>query len=246
MTVRAFEASPEFEVHNENDRRAFDRFQLRSDRVIRSLIEHSGHRYVLFKPLCDSHRIVHLLDHLGAGSPGRAFWVYRSVDGRVRSSLAKFGDNNLQVLREIAQGRGEGMWQAQRMSADTLALIHDLDLDSTSAETAAALFWYARNSLYFEMGLDRRNDVMLVSYDSFVRRADEHLQAMCAFLGCEFRPETAAAIAPRGASLALPLAIDPAIRLLCDGLDQRLSAAAASALRRFDASAEADGVAAAG
>ncbi|MDQ1489769.1 MAG: hypothetical protein QOJ23_2283, partial [Actinomycetota bacterium] len=116
MVVRGLERSPEFELHNENDRRAFDQYRLRPLPVVRAIVEASRHDFVVFKPLCDSHRVEELLDGLGTSSPGRAIWAYRSVDGRVASALAKFGDTNLRVLREIAAGGGRDRWQAQGLS----------------------------------------------------------------------------------------------------------------------------------
>ena len=56
MLVRGLEASPEFEVHNEDDTKAFRRFRLKSNDQIRALVTRSGHSYILFKPLCDSCR----------------------------------------------------------------------------------------------------------------------------------------------------------------------------------------------
>ena len=85
MVVRSLEGSPEFEVHNENDQLAFDRFLLRPDPVIRSLVGASPHRYVLFKPLCDSHRVDRLLDGLGTASPG-SFPPQRCGGARTRAS----------------------------------------------------------------------------------------------------------------------------------------------------------------
>jgi hypothetical protein len=70
MLVRGLERSPEFEVRNENDGEAFERFQLRPDPVVRDLVMRSGHRYVLFKPLCDSHRVDEILD--GSAPPAPA------------------------------------------------------------------------------------------------------------------------------------------------------------------------------
>jgi hypothetical protein len=233
MVVRSLEASPEFEVHNENDARAFDRFLLRPDPTIRSLVDASPHRFVLFKPLCDSHRVDRLLDGMGTSTPGRAIWVFRSVDGRTRSALAKFGAHSLHVLREIAEGRGDGLWQAQRMSAESLALIRDRDFGTTSPQTAAALLWYARNQIYFEAGFDARDDVMLVSYDAFVRAPEAHLRAMRAFLGSESSDPPRGQIRPRGGPSAAPLDLDPAVRGLCDSLDHRLAATAAATLQRL-------------
>jgi hypothetical protein len=225
MVARGLEEAPEFEVRNENDRAAFERFQLRPDPVIRDLVARSGHRYVLFKPLCDSHRANQLLDGMSTPSPGRAIWAYRDVDGRVRSSLAKFGASNLDALRRIAAGDGGGMWQAGGLSAERLAQVRDLVRDDTTPETAAALFWYLRNALYFDLGLDRRADVLLVSYEAMVADPAAEMRRICTFLDLPYRPSLHEHVDARSASERPPLAIDPRVRTLCDELAARLEAA---------------------
>jgi hypothetical protein len=222
MVVRGLERTPEFEVHNENDGRAFERYRLRPLPRIRAIVDSSRQRYVLFKPLCDSHRVDELLDSLGTQTPGRAVWAYRSVDGRVRSALAKFSDHNLQVLREIAAGRGSDRWQAQRLSHESLELIRSFDYEAMSPESAAALFWYVRNSLFFELGLDRRPDVALVSYDALVADPEGAVQPLCRFLGFPWSPRLVAHIDARSSSARPPLALDRRIRECCTELQERL------------------------
>lgn len=216
MLVRGLERAPEFEVRNENDRETFERFRLR-DAAAHDVVARSRHRYVLFKPLCDSHRTADLLDH-----GGRAIWAYRGVDGRVRSALAKFGDTNLRVLGEIASGRGDDLWQAQRLSDDSLELIRSFDYSVMSPETAAALFWYVRNRLYFELGLDRRADVTLASYEAMVRDPESMMRHLCAFVGADYRHALVAHIDARAVAPRPPLAIEPAVRARCDELQERL------------------------
>jgi len=226
MLVRGLEQAPEFEVHNENDRRAFRRFELRADSVVEDLVRASRHRYVLFKPLCDSHRVDHLLDDLHC-APGRAIWAYRDVDGRVRSAVAKFGDTNRAVLARIASGRGEGMWQAQRLSQACLELVGSFDYEKMSAEDGAALFWYARNSLYFDLGLDRREDVRLVSYGATVADPEPGIRSLCNFIGLDYSAGLSSHISSRSVA-AGSLDLAPRIRAACDELTARLDAVAAA------------------
>jgi len=225
MIARGLEEAPEFEVRNENDRDAFDRFRLRPDSEIRDLVARSGQRYVLFKPLCDSHRANELLDTMETPSPGRAIWAYRDVDGRVRSSVAKFGPSNLQALQRIAAGEGDGMWQAGGLMAENLELLGRFDLAAMSPESAAALFWYLRNSLYFSLELDRRDDVLLVSYEAMVSSPEAEMGRICGFLSLDYRPQLHAHVDARAAGVRTPLPIDPVVRRLCDELSVRLGAA---------------------
>ena len=229
MVARALEASPEFEVRNENDRAAFDRFRLRPLPQVRELVLRSRQRFLVLKPLIDSHRVDELLDGLGTPSAGRALWTYRSVDGRTRSALGKFGDHSLQVARAIALGRAD-VWQGERLSRDSTELVRSLDLEHMTPASAAALVWYLRNSLFFELGLDHRGDCLLVAYEHLIESPEIEIRRICAFLGAEFEPVMIARI-ERRTEAAPRLAIDPVVRQRCDELEQRLEEACSSLAR---------------
>lgn len=221
MIVRGLERSPEFEVHNENDRAAFHRFRLRPLPEIHRLVVRSRHAFVLFKPLCDSHRVAELLEDLGTPSPGKAIWVYRNFEARARSSVAKFGDANLRALRLIAEGRGSDLWQAGGLGPEHLDLLRGLDLGRLSPISAAALFWYLRNRLFFDLGLDQRGDVILVSYDAMIAEPERWMRALAAFLGVAYRPDLVGHIERRSPG-PRPAQIDPRVRDLCEELLARL------------------------
>jgi hypothetical protein len=224
MVVRGLDESAEFEVHNENDRRAFERFRLRDLSQIRRLVEGSNHRYVLLKPLCDSHRTAELLDNLGTSSRGRAVWVFREVGSRTRSALAKFGPANRDALVAIAAGRGEHMWQSGGLTDSMRRVIAEHVDDAMTPGSAAALFWYLRNRLFLEVGLDRRNDVTLVSYEAMLSDPEGTTKRLCRFLDVAYSHRLHAHVEARAPSWARPLDIDPRIRRLCDDLDRRLRA----------------------
>lgn len=224
MLLRGLDCAPEFEVHNESDRRVFRRYQLRSEDVVRDIVRASRHRYVLFKPLCDSHRVPELLALPGLAA-GKAIWIYRDVDDRARSTIAKFGDSDLQAMRCVAAGDSERFWQGQRLSDETLRRLRTFRYDTMTRETAAALLWYARNSLFFDLGLDRRPDVLLLCYDLLVADPERVGRELCRFLGMPWRQELFAHVQRRHPSRR-PLPIDPAARELCDQMGARLDRAA--------------------
>ena len=224
MLLRGLDAAPEVEVHNENDRRLFHRFRLRPDEVLLGVLAASRHAVVLVKPLCDSHRVDELLD-LPGSTGGRAVWVVRDVDDRARSEVSKFGDSNLQALRRIADGEADGDWQAQRLDAQTLAVVRSFDYATMTADTAAALFWYVRNSLFFGLGLDARPDVLLLSYDRLVADPEGTMRRLCDFIAFPYRPELCAHVERRASHQRRPLDIDPRVRELCDAMTARLDAA---------------------
>jgi hypothetical protein len=232
MMVRGLDVSPEFEVYNDGDRPAFHHRRLHSDVVVRDLVVRSRHRFVLFKPILDDHRIVDLLDGLGTPRPPRALWAYRDVDGRARSAMKKFGPAATNALRAIAEGTGSHLWQAQGLSEKSLELIGGIDWDRASPADGAALLWYVVNRQLFELEADRRDDVLPVSYDALVRDPVASMRVMCTFLGMDWDPALAARIDARALRPSEPLPVDPRIRDLCRTLAQQLDAAAAAAADR--------------
>ncbi|RKR91233.1 hypothetical protein BDK92_5626 [Micromonospora pisi] len=233
MLVRGLDSAPAVEVRNENDSTLFHRFQLRPDDVLTATVLRSRHAYVLVKPLCESHRVDELLALPGL-VPGRALWVYRDVDDRARSEVAKFGDANLRALRAIADGSIGARWQGQRLDDATVELVRSHSPQRLDPHSGAALFWYVRNSLFFRLGLDRRDDVLLCRYDTLVAEPAAQIRRLCDFLDFPYHPRLHAHIAPRESHGAGPagaarpaLSIDPRVRSRCDELADRLARVAA-------------------
>jgi hypothetical protein len=221
MLVRGLDEAPEVEVRNENDKALFHRFRLRGDDVLTAALHRSRHTVVLVKPLCDSHRV----DELLALTPGsRALWAWRDVDERARSEVAKFGEANLRALRAIAEGTSGTQWQGQRLDEETRALVAGFDYATMDPHTAAALFWYVRNDLYFRLGLNTRDDVLLVPYAGMLQDPEGTARRLCTHIGLPYRPEFVAEVAGAPPARA-PLPIDPRVRELCDDLTTRLTAA---------------------
>jgi hypothetical protein len=223
MLVRGLDAAPEVEARNENDRELFRRFRLRGDAVLLDVIGRSRHRIVLVKPLCDSHRVAGLLA-LPTGVPGRALWMWRDADDRARSEVAKFGDAPLRAVRAIADGTIGDRWQGGGLSPAARELAASFDTAAMDRHTAAALFWYLRNDLYFRLGLDTRDDVLLVPYARMVADPEAEARRLCAFLDLPYHPSFATRVVPGPARERLP--IDPRVRDLCDDLTARLTGAA--------------------
>lgn len=234
LLAHGLDELPELHVYNEGNAKAFENYRIRALPTIERLVGKSRARFVLFKPLCDSHRTPELLTHFGPRA--RAVWAYRSVDGRVRSAIAKFGDSNLRVLRAFAAGEEQkpwNAWQIAGLSAENADFIRSFDLGSLSAESGAALFWYLRNALYFELGLDRRTDTMLVDYDALLAEPEQVAAGLCRFLEIPYRPAMIGSIDPRRPSQRPPLPIDPRIRERCTALKARLDAACAAQMAQL-------------
>ena len=109
--------------------------------------------------------------------------------------------------------------------------------------TAAVLFWAIRNQLFFELGFDRREDVLLVSYDAFAAHPADEMQRLCRFVGVTYRPQLDEHVDRRVSHGTKPLEIDPRVRALATEVHERLEAAREAQDRR---SADQDSSAAGG
>jgi hypothetical protein len=225
MLARGFEANPAVEVHNENDRSAFRQYRLRDERTIGAIVNASRHRYVLFKPLCDSGRIAAVIDRLPVVSRSRAIWAWRDVDDRARSAVAKFGDANRRALQQIASGTAGTSWQAVGLSESSLSLIKEFDYSTMEPHEAACLFWYVRNAMLFEQGLDQRPDFLVSSYSTLVADPERTIRAVCEFVGLRWSPDMTAGIERRTPRDRNPLPVSSRIRELCDELTDSLEQA---------------------
>jgi hypothetical protein len=224
MVIEAFKRCPEIEVHNESmNSRAFRGFALRDDAVIEGLIRESNHRCIAFKSLCDSHRIIHLIEGLETPRQGRAIWVLRSMEGRVRSTLAKWPENNRRVLGEIARGHGNQRWEAGGLSPDTLDFLRSFDYDGMTPESGAALLWYVRNALYFDLELSARDEVTLISYEQVLANPIVTIGSLCEFLSVSYNERMSAHIAERPPATRKQLEIDPVIQERCSELEARFA-----------------------
>ena len=95
-----------------------------------------------------------------------------------------------------------------------------------SPATAAALFWYIRNGLVFDLGLDRRPDVALVSYDALVADPEPRMRELCDILDLDWSPALAAHVRVRSSPGTARLDIDRRVRERCGDLYVRLDEAA--------------------
>jgi hypothetical protein len=224
MIAHGLDQAPEVAVYNEGNRRAFTGFQLRDPAVVDKLVHRCRRPFVLFKPLCDSDRTAELLDRDRSGPAPRAIWAFRDVEGRVRSHVLKFRTSNLDAFRNFVRDGDTTSWQLRGVSEAHLDLIRSLDVERMSPESASALFWFVRNSQFFEHELHRRSDVMLADYAAFLADPVTAMSRLCAFIGFPYRPELVAHVAPQRRTPRAPVVIDDRIRALCLPLEERLRA----------------------
>jgi hypothetical protein len=176
---------------------------------------------VVCKPLVESQNLDVLLDLFPAA---RAIWMYRDYRAVALSSLQYFGrDTGHKDLAPIIAGDASN-WRAEKLAPADRDVIRGLYAPDMDPHEAAALFWYARNSLFFSRGLATDPRITTCRYEDLVTRPAEIMAAAYRFLGHRYPgdrivTDVFAGSGGRGRDLDL----SAPVRDLCEGMLARLN-----------------------
>lgn len=218
MLIDLMRRSPSVWVHPEKNPLAYDDYRLRSPATIDGIVWATPADVAVFKPLCDAHLADNILDaHPGA----KGVWIVRRWREVARSAVRKWGDHQLQVIRDIAAGRAEAQgWRGERIPEVLREQLATLVTDDLSPHAGAALFWYVRNSFFHALGLDADPRVLLVRYEDLLDTPDLEARRVFAHAGAAYLTSWTADIAPPGPAAALD-DVPPEVAALCDALQAR-------------------------
>jgi hypothetical protein len=194
--------------------------RLRELAAIRERIAGDHARFVLIKPLVESQRAHELL----AGIPGsRAIWLFRHHLDVARSNLAHFGDRNgIDDLRWIARARTDN-WRCENLSDEVRNRIQGLFREDMDCLSAAALFWWARNSLFFSQELNNEPRVRVLRYDDLVESPAEVMRSLYCWLGFPYPGDRITSdVFVSSIGRGRDLRLEPEVAELCEEMQARL------------------------
>jgi len=135
---------------------------------------------VVCKPLVESQILGNLL---GLWPDSKAIWMYRDYRDVAHSNLVYFGrENGFRDLAPIIAG-DQTNWRAENLAPAVRETICNLHTPEISPHDAAALYWYARNSLYFTRHYDENPNVRTCAYDDLITQPVAVMRAAYAFIG---------------------------------------------------------------
>jgi hypothetical protein len=140
---------------------------------VNNTLSKSKANLALMKPLVESQRALYWLERIPRS---KIIWLYRDFHDVAASSVLKFGEveGGISHLRAFVDDefarRDYVTWKSENASRETLDLMMACHRDSMTAYDSAALFWFARNTLYFDQNLDSMQDVLLLKYEEFVKQ----------------------------------------------------------------------------
>lgn len=189
---------------------------------VRRILESDRAELLVLKPLVESQNAVRLMNFF---PDSKALWMYRDYRDVVASKVKKSGHMgcvyNAQKIAESADN-----WHAENVPErvqSTVAKYFSLDM---SPYDAAALYWYTRNSLFFDQKLEEHPRVILCRYEQFTRDPLTNTEEIYRFVGRPF-PGSDIVADVHGSSVRKGGHVElfPDIISLCDEMQNRLNEA---------------------
>lgn len=165
-----FERDPRASVYDEQgsavSRSSGAKLRLRSLDEVADVIARDPAPIVVLKPLVESQNILELLDRF---EDSVAVWIYRHYADVAASYVRKWNDDrSVSDLRSIIEDRDD--WRNEKVTPTVRKTVIEHFDDRMAPHDASALYWFVRNSHFFELDLARDDRILLCRYEDLVRR----------------------------------------------------------------------------
>jgi hypothetical protein len=150
---------------------------------VKAQIARSGAPITVLKPLVESQQTPRLLDGL---PNARAVWMFRGFESVAVSNVNYFGRDNAERDLRLLLTNDPPNWRGELVPDEVRAVVEKHHGPNMSPYDAAALFWWARNRLFFDLGLDERPDVFLCEYEALVAAPRPVMHSIYEF--CDLNP----------------------------------------------------------
>lgn len=188
--------------------------------TVKEEIRKAKAQFIVLKPLVESQNILKLLDYF-EGS--KALWLYRDFKDVAASNLKTFGPRNgINDIRPIVENHPNN-WRSEGVSENTRKIIGQHFSENMKPHDAAVLFWYSRNSLFFDLGLSENPNILMCKYEHLIAKPGEVFRNIYENLGQSFPGERITAEIHSGAlRKGKDIEISPAIEKLARELLEKL------------------------
>lgn len=221
VPMEVMEHSEDIISYREGEPEAFNGNNLKDLIIIKELINKSHFKFVAFKPICESHRADELLDKL---ENSKGLWVYRNYKDVVKSRIRKWKDGLRNITLIASENRELAGWRLGGLSREKIDLVKELYRKNLASADGHALMYYLRSSLYFDLGLDERKDIMLIRYEDAVNNPKIYFQNIFQFIGCKFNKQYAKTIYNTSVRKSRSEKINYEIERLCETVQEKLDA----------------------
>lgn len=175
----------------------------------------------IIKALVETQNIVNILDYF---PNSKAIWMYRNYKDVINSSLKKFGTHvGIRDIKYIVDNNQQN-WRSEKVSESTRSIISQHFAPDMNPYDAAALFWFARNQLFYDLKLDSNPRVFMCQYQDLVKNPREMMNNIYHFLNLTYQnDDLVKEVHCQSLHKGSTIQISPSINHLCNELLQRLN-----------------------
>jgi len=165
---------------NDSSPIAKNKLRLNSFNDVKEALDKDKAPFIVFKPLVETQNAPDLLDYF---SESKALWMYRGYRDVVNSLLKKFSLNvGIRNLKSIVENSQEN-WYSEKVPESIREIILQHFSEEMSPYDAAALFWFVRNQLFYELQLHRNSRILMCRYEDLVTQPNQVMQNIYQFVG---------------------------------------------------------------
>lgn len=199
-----------------------DPFKLRLNSLplVKKRISRDKAPLIILKPLVESQNIIKLLENF---QESYAIWLFRHYKDVTSSNLKQFGiENGINDLKPIANNQ-PGDWRSEKVTPYTRSIINQFFNEELSPYDASALFWFARNQIFYDLKLDENPRILMCRYEDLASTPASIVKYIYDYIGLPF-PENhlTKEVHKRSVKKGKDVLLSPAIENLCDKLLGRL------------------------
>lgn len=226
MMLRIFERDMQSRVYGEFSKlSSIDPAKVRLNPLplVKKEIEEDPASFVVLKPLVESQNLPSLLEYF---SQAKALWMYRHYKDVASSNLKNFGiHNGIHDLRPIVEQQPND-WRSERVSDKTREIVLKYFSEDMPPLDAAALFWYVRNSLFFDLELQYNPRVRIFRYEDIVSEPIAKMREVYAFADRFFPGEIVSQdISATSIGKGKEVQLNPKIEEICQEMLEKLEGA---------------------
>ena len=219
MLTKGLAKSFQIKLYNENHPAAFEDFRVKDFTAIEQLNK-TGYIWIkLYKPILDTHLARKYLSHF---QNAKIIFIFRHYDDVINSSIKLFGPDNwpTRVKNWITNDFAE--FASASPPDITKEYIQNRWHKNLSSPNAIALYWLFYNRLYFDLGLNHNERVILIRYEDIVTKPNIEFHKLCKFLGIKYSDDMIEGIFSSSIKRNTSPEIEPSLRKDCDHLLEKL------------------------
>jgi hypothetical protein len=187
---------------------------------VKAYIEQVRAPITVLKPLVESQQTPRLLEGL---PNARAVWMFRGYESVAASNVTYFGRDNAGRDLRLLLTNDPPNWRGELVPEDVRAVVERHRSPDMSPYDAAALFWWARNRLFFDLGLDTHPNVFLCEYEALVAAPRQVMDSIYEFCGLDPPArDTTKRIHSRARDRGSSSVIGSEVKALCEELQASL------------------------